>query len=208
MKKFMGKKKSNENEVALFFKVDEETFQRLKTSNNEYLQITQSETNAMTSNNTRITVRVRRTETMLNREEGGSTLYEAATKYRLPYDPNTLTSKCIELEKTITPEEYEMALPFGERLYQKRRYALDLGNGLVGELDWYFDKELNDFGYYCKMDINTPVEGFSPGQITALLKRLPGLGIVISDLINPPWVKSSSIKERIGELMEKRWNLI
>ncbi|QQV92130.1 hypothetical protein MOC16_gp315 [Klebsiella phage vB_KpM_FBKp24] len=206
----MGKKKSNENEVAIFFKLDDASYLRLKDVKTNYLQITQSETNAMTQNNTRLTVRVRRTETFNGDLENSAnvTLYEAATKYRLPYDPNTLTSRCIELEKVITQEEYEMALPFGERLYQKRRYAVDLGNGFVGELDWYFDKELNDFGYYCKLDINTPVEGLRPGQITTLLKNLPKIGIVISDLINPPWIKSNEIKNRISELMEKRWNLI
>ncbi len=205
----MGNKKSNENEVAIFFKVDEASFRRLKESTGDYYQITQSETNALTTNNTRITVRVRRTEVFSeSKDVAGQVVYEAATKYRLPYDAKTQTSRCIELEKVITPEEYEMALPFGERLYQKRRSLIDLGNGIIGELDWYFDKEENDFGRYCKLDINTPPEGFTTGQITALLKKLPDLGIVISELINPPWITSPRIKDRISELMEKRWNLL
>ena len=200
----MGQTKSNENEVALFFAVDDASLERLKNWPGEYLQITQSETNAMTQNNSRITVRVRRTETHPN----GETVYEAATKYRLPYDPKTLTSKCIELEKVITEEEYALALPFGERLYQKRRFIFPLTDTVDAELDWYFDKTTKDFGRFCKLDINTPPEGFSPEQITALLKLLPNKGIVITDLINPPWKQSGKIKARIGALMETQWNLL
>lgn len=199
-------KKSNENEVALFFKVDDATFERLQNWP-EVLQLTQSETNAMTANKTRITVRVRRTERLVH-GHSQSVVYEAATKYRLPYDPQSLTSKCIELEKEITEEEYALALPFGERLYQKRRLTFPLPGGLVGELDWYFDKTVNDFGHYCKLDINTPPGGLTPGQITGLLKQLPQAGIVISDLINPPWVQNDTIKQRIDSLMTDRWNLL
>lgn len=200
----MGQTKSNENEVALFFAVDDASLERLKNWSGEYLQITQSETNAMTQNNSRITVRVRRTETHPN----GETVYEAATKYRLPYDPKSLTSKCIELEKVITEEEYALALPFGERLYQKRRFIFPLTDTVDAELDWYFDKTTKDFGRFCKLDINTPPEGFSPEQITALLKLLPNKGIVITDLINPPWKQSGKIKTRISALMETQWNLL
>lgn len=158
----------------------------------------------MTQNNSRITVRVRRTETHPN----GETVYEAATKYRLPYDPKSLTSKCIELEKVITEDEYALALPFGERLYQKRRFIFPLTDTVDAELDWYFDKTTKDFGRFCKLDINTPPEGFGPEQITALLKLLPNKGIVITDLINPPWKQSGKIKARISALMETQWNLL
>lgn len=164
----------------------------------------------MTENGTRITVRVRRTEGHCSNEDDpeNHTTYEAATKYRLPYDPKSMTSRCIELEKIITPEEYEMALPFGERLYQKRRFIFPLIHNFIAELDWYVDKSTGDFARYCKMDINTSSTGLRPGQIVTLLKSLPEKGIIITDLINPPWVHSPKVKERISDLMEKQWNLV
>lgn len=201
----MAKPASNENEVALFFRMTPESVAVLRNWQQPYLQITQSETNATTTKGQRVTLRVRRTETI---NGDGAVLYEGATKYRLPWDPKTLTSKCAEQEKVITEEDYALALPFGERLYQKRRFLFDLIPNLGAELDWYVDKSNMDYGEYCKMDINTPPEGFSPQMITGLLKHLPKHGIVIADLINPPWIQSKAIGQRIGELMEKRWNLL
>lgn len=193
--------KSNENEIALFFGVTPETVERLK-AKTKYLMITQSECYSKTDKGLQLTNRVRRTEHV--GDEAGTIVYEAATKYRLPNEGTV--SRSIEIEKEISKDEYEMALPFGDRIYQKRRIVFSLG-GLEADLDWYFDKALNDFGSYCKLDVNTSAKGLSEGGVIALLKSLPQYGITISDLINPPWVFSDGVKTRIGQLMAVQWNL-
>lgn len=193
--------KSNENEIALFFGVTPETVERLK-EKTKYLMITQSECYSKTDKGLQLTNRVRRTEHV---GEGESTvIYEAATKYRLP-NKDTV-SRSIEIEKEISQDEYEMALPFGDRIYQKRRIVFSLG-GLEADLDWYFDKDTKDYGSYCKLDINTSAKGLSEGEVIALLKSLPQYGITISDLVNPPWVFSDGVKARLNQLMAVQWNL-
>lgn len=194
--------KSNENEMALFFAVDANTVIKFR-ERDTYLMITQSECYSNTASGMRITNRVRRTEHC--GEGGGEIIHEAATKYRLPLKNNV--SRCVEIEKPITKEEYEMTLPFGEKIYQKRRFSFSL-DGYEADLDWYFEKETQDFGAYCKMDINIPAEGLSKGRTIALLKNLPSHGIVIQDLVNPPWLFNNNIKKRIDLLMNAKWNLL
>lgn len=196
----MGKQ-SNENEIALFFKIDQASFDRLK-ARGEYLVITQSEVNSQTDNGTRMTNRVRRTEVI---GAVPSVKFESATKYRLKMDAS-LTSRCVELEREISEDEFGMTLPFGERVYQKRRFIFNLGQ-YVAELDWYVDRATKDFGLFCKLDVNVEGEPLTKGQITRLLQALPSQGIVISELINPPWVINGSIGKRIGQLMTETWNL-
>lgn len=193
--------KSNENEMAFFFAVDSATVSRFRDMK-KYLMITQSECYSNTSTGLRITNRVRRTE--LCGEGSGEVIFEAATKYALP--PKGGTARRVELEKAITQDEYEMTLPFGEKIYQKRRFVFKI-DGLDADLDWYFEKESQDFGAFCKLDINTPAEGLPKGRVIALLKALPSHGIVIQDLVNPPWLFSDGVKQRIDQLMNAQWNL-
>lgn len=192
--------KSNENEIAFFFAADAATIERFK-SWNEYLSITQSECYSNTADGMRITNRVRRTESVGG--EGG-VIFEAATKYRLPLKDGV--SRCVEIEKPITEDEYAMTLPFGEKIYQKRRFVFSV-DGYAADLDWYFEKEKGDYGDFCKLDINLPEEGLPKSKIITLLKALPENGIVIKDLVNPPWVWGDHVRKRIDVLMNQTWNL-
>lgn len=194
--------KSNENEVAFFFKITPETRQTLLEIT-KYLIITQSEIQAIADGGLRITNRVRRTEAVDGASRG--VIFEAATKYRFPGKSGDMTSRCLEREFQVSEEEYELALPFGERVYQKRRFCFDL-EGFECDLDWYTEKDSNDFSEWVKLDINVPAEGIEDSKLFLLLSKLPASGITIADLINPPGVYNDNIKKRISDLMQGSWN--
>lgn len=195
-------KKSNENELAFFFKFDQKTYDFLK-SQERYLLLTQSEVNSTTKKGLRVTNRVRRTDYV---GLGKETVFESATKYRLPLDENMISSS-VELEKVITEDEFKMSLPFGESLFVKRRIEFEIA-GYFAELDWYVEKESKDLGYFAKLDINVTSAGLTKEQKTYLLQSLPEIGITITDLINPPWVIDPAIGKRIGSLINDCWNLV
>lgn len=193
--------KSNENEIALYLYVTPETIELLK-KRRDFLIITQSEVQMVSAKNYRVTTRVRRTEN----NETGEVIFESAIKYRMPVKEDGVSS-CVEIEKGITEEEYILALPFGERIYQKRRF-FDSFQGVEMDIDWGFVKSLNDYGDILKIDINVP-EGkeLSQSFLISLLKNLPKKGITVKDLVNPPWVFDKKIKDRISQIMGTEWNL-
>lgn len=194
--------RSNENEIALYMYVTPETVELLRKMT-DYLIITQSEVQMTSDKNYRVTTRVRRTEN----NETKNVLFESAIKYRLPVKSDGVSS-CAEIENEITEEEYALALPFGERIYQKRRFLRSF-RGVELDIDWGFVKSLNDYGDIIKIDINVP-EGktLSTSFLISLLKNLPNMGITIKDLVNPPWKFNPKIKERITKIMTQEWNLI
>ncbi|ATA65625.1 hypothetical protein CPT_Moabite_020 [Serratia phage Moabite] len=196
--------KSNENEVAFFFQITPETRQTLLETP-DYLIITQSEIQTVADNGLRLTNRVRRTEAVQAKTSVG-VVFECATKYRFPGKPGDMTSRCLEREFQVSEEEYELALPFGERVYHKRRFSFNLA-GFEADLDWFVEKESNDFGEWVKLDINVPEEGITDSKLYQLLTKLPQSGITIANLINPPGIYNERIKSTISDLMQNTWNL-
>ncbi|UQT02895.1 hypothetical protein TOTORO_00320 [Serratia phage vB_SmaS-Totoro] len=197
--------KSNENEVAFFFQITPETRQVLLETQN-YLIITQSEIQTTADTGLRLTNRVRRTEAVEASVSSG-VLFECATKYRFPGKSGDMTSRCLEREFQVSEEEYELALPFGERVYHKRRYCFKL-DGFDADLDWFVEKESKDFGDWVKLDINVPEEGVTDAKLLQLLAKLPQTGITIANLINPPGVYNDRVKSTISDLMQNTWNQV
>lgn len=190
--------KNEERELCLFVKIPIFTVGRL--NNYPYQLMVQGDLNTSTEAGIRVTNRVR----MTANQDGSEAVYSTATKFRFPRQEGSVDTRAPQVEFNIDKADFDTIMGMCTSRYVKRRYTVQLKDGLLVEFDRYMtDADTNEFSPYIKIDI----ENGKQEEIDLYLAELKELGFHISEIINPPGVDSPEIGEMITKLMSEEFNL-